>query len=68
MKKKIRSSFSELELLSLQGFIQLKVLESKIALEECFENWSPVFIERGTARAASGHNVPKCAIPRSKIT
>lgn len=65
---KVRSDFSKPEPLSLLGFIQLQNFKSKIAFEECFENWSHLFIERGKAWETSGQNVPMDVIPRFKIT
>lgn len=65
---KVRSDFSKPGPLSLLGFIQLQNLKSKIAFEECFENWSHLFIERGKTWETSGQNVPMYVIPRFKIT
>lgn len=67
-KGKIRLFKGKAGPLSLLGFMQLKNLKNKIAFEECFENWSHLFFERGTAWATWGQNVPMCAIHRFKIT
>lgn len=65
---KINKAFKDWDHWGVLGVIQFKKYEYKSALGECFENWSHLFIQRGRAWAASGQNVPVCAMPRLKIT